>query len=97
MLIARSYSSNAQGRISLNQIISVDSVKQAVLQTQNQFWAASKDKNSQAFEQILAEELVSRSARRPTQNRVEFNDTLTSFPAKVLSVGSDNLEVHNLQ
>ena len=71
----------------------MDSVKQDVLHTQNQFWAALKDKNSQAFEQILAEEFVSRAPRQPNQNRAEFIDTLTSFPAKVLSVGSDNLEV----
>lgn len=78
----------------MNQVNSADNAQRAVLQTQNQFWAALKDKNSQAFEQILAEEFVSRSPKQSNQTRTEFINTLTSFPAKVLSVGSDNLEIH---
>jgi ketosteroid isomerase-like protein len=66
----------------------------AVRRAQQQFWSALQGKDRQAFEQLLADDFVSRSPGQPNQGRVEFIDTLTGFPARVLSVGSDNLEVH---
>ena len=66
----------------------------AVFQAQHRFWAALKGKDRQAFEHLLADDFIARSPGQPNQNRVAFIDTLTSFPAQVLSVGSVNLEVH---
>ena len=65
-----------------------------VRQVQQQFWMALQGKDKQAFERLLADDFVSRSPGQPNQGRTAFTDTLTGFPAQVLSVGSDNLEVH---
>ena len=61
---------------------------------QQGFWAALKAKDSTRFEGILAEGFISRSPYQPAQGRTEFIRTLTSFPAEVLSVNADDLEVH---
>lgn len=66
----------------------------AVREAQQQFWTALQNKDRQAFEHLLADDFVSRSPRQPNQGRTAFIDTLTSFPAQVRSIGSDNLEVH---
>src|SRR5690349_979037 len=66
----------------------------AIRQAQQQFWIALQNKDRSAFEDLLAEDFVARSPWQPNQDRSAFIDTLTSFPAQVRSVGSDNLEVH---
>jgi hypothetical protein len=43
--------------------------QQAVLQAQRHFWAALQRKDAQLFEQILANDFVSRSPGRPNQTR----------------------------
>jgi ketosteroid isomerase-like protein len=69
-------------------------VQQAVLEAQRQFWAALKRKDTQLFEQVLAEDFISRSPAQPNQARAAFIATLISFPAAVLSVDSTDLEIH---
>jgi uncharacterized protein (TIGR02246 family) len=71
-----------------------DAAQQAVLSAQHQFWTALKNKDAQLFEQILADDFVSRSPGQPNQTRAAFIATLTSFPASVFAVESDNLEIH---
>src|SRR5262245_13184545 len=66
----------------------------AVRQVQEQFWAALKNKDRQAFEGLLADDFVSRSPGQPNQDRSAFIETLTGFPTQVRSVSSDTLEVH---
>ena len=64
-----------------------------VFQAQQQFWEALRNKDKIAFEHLLADDFISRSPGQPNQNRPAFIDTLTSFPARVRSIGSDDLEV----
>ena len=71
-----------------------ENIQLDVYQVQQQFWAALQGKDKQAFVSLLAEDFIGRSPGQPNQDRTEFIDTLTGFPAQVLSVGSDNLEVH---
>ena len=71
-----------------------DTIQQAVLEAQHQFWTALKHKDAQLFEQVLADKFISRSPGEPNQARAAFIATLTSFPASVLAVDSDNLEIH---
>ncbi|MEZ4672104.1 MAG: nuclear transport factor 2 family protein [Anaerolineae bacterium] len=71
----------------------VDHVQAGVLETQQLFWIALKTKDSQIFEEILADSFVLRSPGQPDQSRDEFIRTLTSFPAIVTSVTSDNLDI----
>ena len=71
-------------------------IQEDVYQVQQLFWAALQHKDAQAFERILADDFIARSPEQPNQNRMEFINTLTGFPARVRSVGSDNLEVHVL-
>jgi ketosteroid isomerase-like protein len=68
--------------------------QQAVLQAQRHFWAALQRKDAQLFEQILANDFVSRSPGRPNQTRAALISTLSSFPASVLTVEADDLEIH---
>ena len=79
-----------------SQTTSNKNLQLTVHHAQQQFWKALKDKDGQAFERILADDFVARSPGEPNQSRSEFIDTLTGFPARVRSVGSDNLEVHVL-
>lgn len=65
-----------------------------VFQAQQQFWAALQNKDRAAFEHLLSDDFISRSPGQTNQDRTAFIDTLTSFPAQVLSIGSDNLEIH---
>lgn len=65
-----------------------------VLQAQQQFWTALQNKDRGTFESLLADDFISRSPGQPNQNRAAFIDTLTSFPAQVRAIGSDNLEIH---
>ena len=65
-----------------------------VFQAQQQFWVALQNKDRAVFEHLLADDFISRSPGQPNQNRSEFIDTLTSFPARVRSIGSNDLEVH---
>jgi hypothetical protein len=65
-----------------------------IIHVQHRFWAALQHKNRAEFEEILAPDFVSRSPAQANEDREAFINTLTSFPMKVLSVGSDNLEVH---
>jgi uncharacterized protein (TIGR02246 family) len=76
------------------QINSTENPQQAVRLAQQQFWTALQNKDRQDFEQLLADDFVSRSPGQPNQGRAEFIDTLTGFPTQVHSIGSDNLEVH---
>lgn len=71
-----------------------EDIQRTVLQAQQQFWSALKNKDRQAFERLLADDFIARSPGQPNQNRSEFIDTLVGFPARVQSIGSDNLEVH---
>jgi ketosteroid isomerase-like protein len=71
-----------------------DDMRQAVLRAQNQFWTALENKDADLFEQILADDFVSRSPGQPNQTRAAFITTLTSFPASVLAVEADDLEIH---
>jgi len=75
-------------------IDSNDDIQRAVRQAQQQFWMALQGKDKQAFEHLMAEDFVLRSPGQPNQGRATFIDSLTTFPAQVRSVGSDNLEVH---
>ena len=67
---------------------------EAILQVQNQFWKALQAQDRRALEELLADDFVARSPGQVNQTPASFIDTLVSFPARVLSVGSDNLEVH---
>jgi ketosteroid isomerase-like protein len=67
---------------------------QAIRDLQQSFWDALISKDRALFERILAEDFVARSPGQPDQNRSAFINTLTAFPAVVMSVGSDNLQVH---
>jgi hypothetical protein len=71
-----------------------DAIHRAVLEIQRQFWTALIHKDARLFEQVLAADFVSRSPGQPDQDRVAFILTLTSFPASVLTVDSDNLAIH---
>lgn len=71
-------------------------IQEDVYQVQQLFWATLQHKDAQEFERILAVDFIARSPGQPNQNRMEFINTLTGFPAQVRSVGSDNLEVHVL-
>ena len=71
-----------------------DSNQQAAFQVQTQFWKALQDKNQPALEKLLADDFIARSPNQIDQTRPTFIDTLISFPGKVLTIGSDNLEVH---
>jgi ketosteroid isomerase-like protein len=71
-------------------------VLQPVRDAQQRFWDALRNKDAALFERVLAEDFVPRSAGQPHQTRAGFIATLTSFPAVVLSIGSDDLEVHPL-
>ena len=66
---------------------------QEVLQAQQRFWAALKNKDPQLFEQVLADEFVSRSPGEPNETRAAFVTTLTTFPASVRAIGADDLEI----
>ena len=77
----------------MTQINPNESLDLAIRQVQQQFWTALQKKDRQAFEHLLADDFVSRSPGQTNQDRTAFIDTLTSFPAQVRSVGSDNLEV----
>lgn len=66
----------------------------AVRQAQQQFWNALQNKDKQAFEYLVADDFIQRSPGQPNQDRTAFINTLTSFPGRVRSVGSDDLEVH---
>ena len=68
--------------------------RSAVEHAQEQFWIALKNKDRQAFEQILSEDFVARSPGEANQHRAAFIGTLTSFPGQVRSILSDDLEVH---
>lgn len=65
-----------------------------VFQAQQQFWSALQNNDREAFEHLLADDFISRSPGQPNQDRTAFINTLTSFLARVLSIGSDNLEIH---
>ncbi|MEO8286032.1 MAG: nuclear transport factor 2 family protein [Chloroflexota bacterium] len=67
---------------------------ECVIQAQYTFWDALKNKDREAFELVLAEDFVSRSPDEPDQARSEFIKALTSFPALVVSVRAENLDVH---
>lgn len=68
--------------------------EEKVMNLQHLFWTALKAKNPGLFEDVLSEDFVSRSPEQPNQTRDEFIESLTSFPAQVVSVGSDNVEIH---
>lgn len=68
---------------------------QEVIEVQEQFWAALKTKDAWAFERVLADHFVSRSPGAANQGRGEFIQTLIGFPATVLAVRCDGLEVHH--
>jgi hypothetical protein len=71
-----------------------ESFQSEVYKAQDQFWSALQNKDRGVFEHLLADDFVSHSPGQPNQDRSAFIDTLTSFPAQVRSIGSDNLEVH---
>jgi ketosteroid isomerase-like protein len=66
----------------------------AVRQAQQQFWNALQNKDKQAFEHLIADDFIQSSPGQPNQDRTPFIDTLTSFPGRVRSIGSDDLEEH---
>lgn len=68
---------------------------QEVIEAQEQFWAALKTKDAWAFERVLADHFVSRSPGAANQGRGEFIQTLIAFPATVLAVHCEDLEVHH--
>ena len=71
-----------------------ENIQLDVYQVQQRFWTALQGKDKQALLLLLAEDFIGRSPGHPNQDRTEFIDTLTGFPAQVLTLGSDNLEVH---
>jgi ketosteroid isomerase-like protein len=78
----------------MKQTSSNENTHSNVYQAQRQFWAALQHKDRGAFERLLTDDFISRSPEQPNQDRTAFIDTLTSFPAQVVSIGSDDLEVH---
>jgi ketosteroid isomerase-like protein len=68
--------------------------RSSVYQAQQDFWAALKSKDKEALERLLAEDFVGWSPGQTNQDRAAFITTLTGFPGKVRSVGSENLEIH---
>jgi ketosteroid isomerase-like protein len=68
--------------------------KTYVKQTQEQFWMALQNKDRSVMASVLADDFLARSPGQPNQGRAEFIDSLTSFPAQVLSIRSDDLEIH---
>ena len=64
-----------------------------VFQAQQQLWDALQNKDKSTFEHLLADDFISRSPGQPNQDGTAFIDTLTSFPAQVRSIGSENLEI----
>ena len=78
----------------MTELSSNENIQLDVYQVQQRFWAALRQKDKQAFVSLLAEDFIGRSPGQPNQDRAEFIATLTNFPAQVLSVGSDDLEVH---
>ena len=71
-------------------------VQDEVIRVQEEFWAALKGKSRDGFERVLAEDFVSRSPDEDNQDRAQFVRALTAFPAHVLHIGSDSIEVHLL-
>jgi ketosteroid isomerase-like protein len=69
-------------------------VEQDIRRAQQQFWEALQNKDRARFEQVVAEEFVGRSPGQPNEDRAAFIHTLASFPARVLSVDVDGLEIH---
>ena len=78
----------------MTQAHSNDNVQKEVIEAQEQFWTALQRKDRKAFESLLADDFIGRSPSQPNQDRTAFIDTLTGFPIRVRSIGSDNLEVH---
>ena len=78
----------------MNQSESKENPEEAIRQAQQQFWTALKNKDKVAFEDVLAANFIARSSGEPNQGRAEFINSLTDFPVQVLSIGSDDLEVH---
>ena len=78
----------------MTQTHSNENIQQELFRAQEQFWTALQKKDRKAIERLLADDFIGRSPGQPNQARAEFIATLTDFPAQVLSVGSDDLEVH---
>lgn len=66
---------------------------QAVLQCQQQFWRALRQKEADLFDQVLAEDFVCRSPGETDQDRTAFIATLTSIPLTILDVKGEAIAI----
>ena len=67
--------------------------EQAVQRAQQEVWTALRDKDPEAWSLVLAESFLARSPGEPDRDKAAFIDVLTSFPAEVISIGSENIDV----
>jgi ketosteroid isomerase-like protein len=70
-----------------------DQVEQAVMECQQRFWSALQHKDADLFNQVLAEDFVSRSPGHEDQDRAAFIATLTSIPPTILSVTGEAIAI----
>ena len=67
--------------------------EQAIQRAQQEVWTALRDKDPEAWSLVLAEGFLARSPGEPDRDKAAFIDVLTSFPAEVISIGSENIDV----
>ena len=54
---------------------------------------ALRTKDREAWSEVLAEDFLARSPGEPDRDKGAFIGVITSFPAEVISIGSDNIDV----
>ena len=66
--------------------------QQQVIEAQQAFWEALKNKSRQGFEDLLTEDFV--LVGRVNQERADFIEQLSTFPAETLAIDSKDVQVH---
>ena len=54
---------------------------------------ALRMKDREAWWEVLADDFFARSPGEPDRDKVAFIDVITAFPAEVISIGADNIDV----
>lgn len=74
-------------------MITRETPEQRVQRAQQEVWMALRTKDPEAWSEVLADDFVSRSPGEPDRDKASFIGVITSFPAEVISIGSDNIDV----
>ncbi len=67
--------------------------QQAVLQTEEEIFAAVKDQKADALSGILTDDFVYRSPGNPEVTKDDFLKLIASFPVKILSIWGEEMKV----